>query len=657
MMQWLPRWVAGLRATIHTKLLAAFLLIALLLLSAAAVGLMALTEMNKRAQETAQLQRKIAAYRQLSHDSITQLYGVATALLQPEERRLDATLRQLKQFGYDLDRLQFLSQDEIEVMGRVRSDFEEFIKIVTGAVELIREGKSDAGRKLQLSVASPLADRLERLTNELVNKAEADLVGGIELANNAYLRSRQTVIACAIVSLILALGLGYMISWSLISPIKQMESRMSEIAIGNFANRVTIPNRDELGALAGDLNRMSEELGRLYAQVEAERENAERANLDKSRFLAAASHDLRQPMHALNLWVSNLRLALERGDDNAARGAAATIEDACKSMSASFNAILDLSKFDARGIKAELSDINLGHMLQQLHAEFAPIARQKGLALRLRLSPHGPIHVRSDLVLLGRSLRNLVGNAIKYTHQGGVVLGEIVRGDKIEIAIYDSGIGIAAEHQQDIFAEFFQVANRERDQRQGLGLGLAIVRRSVEMLDGHRLDFFSRVGRGSRFSITLPRVAITSEQILPLDRSPRSGRIPGSYVVVVDDEPRVLQGLVELLRNWGCLVEGGRSGVEVMCAVNQNERLPDLLIADLRLANGETGLDVARLLHRSMSAQTPVLILTGDPIANVALDDPRVPLKLIHKPIVDTMLREVLEDLLPARQYVCSPPP
>ena len=173
-------------------------------------------------------------------------------MLQPEERRLDATLRQLKQFGYDLDRLQFLAQDEIEVMERVRTDFEAFIKIVTRAVELIREGKSDVGRKLQLSVASPLADRLERLTNELVNKAEADLVGGIEIANNAYLRSRRTVITCAIVSLVLALGLRYMISWSLISPIKQMESRMSEIAVGNFANRVTIPNRDELGALAGD---------------------------------------------------------------------------------------------------------------------------------------------------------------------------------------------------------------------------------------------------------------------------------------------------------------------------------------------------------------------------------------------------------------------
>ncbi len=653
MIQWLPRWVAQLRATIHTKLLAAFLLIALLLLSAAAVGLNALSEMNRRAQETAQLQRKIAAYRQLSHDSITQLYGVATALLQPEEQRLDATLRQLKQFGYDLDRLQFLAQDEIAVMGRVRIDFEEFIKIVTRAVELIREGKSDAGRKLQLSVASPLADRLERLTNELVNKAEADLVGGIELANNAYLRSRQTVIVCAIVSLILALGLGYMISWSLISPIKEMESRMSEIAGGDFTNRVIIPNRDELGVLAGDLNKMSEELGRLYAQVEAERENAERANLDKSRFLAAASHDLRQPMHALNLWVSNLGVALERNDRGAARHATETIEGACKSMSASFNAILDLSKFDARGIKAELININLNQMLRQIHSELEAIAQQKGLTLRLRLSRYGPLHVRSDPVLLERSLRNLVSNAIKYTERGGVLVGEIGRGNEVEIAVVDSGIGIAVEHRQDIFSEFFQVANRERDQQKGLGLGLAIVRRSVELLEGHRLDFFSRVGRGSRFSITLPRVATTSESLAPLAISPRSGRIPGSYVVVVEDDTQVLQGLVELLRNWGCLVEGGHSGVELMRAINQNERLPDLLIADLRLANGETGLDVAGLLHRSVSTDIPVLILTGDPISDVALGEPRLPVKLIHKPIVTATLREVLEDLLPARQYVC----
>lgn len=652
MIAWLPRWVAGLRATIHTKLLAAFLLIALLLLSAAAVGVAALTEMNQRAEQMVQLQRKIAAYRQLSHDTVAQLYGVTTALVQPQERKLDATLRQLKQFGYDLDRLQFLAQDEIEVMGRVRTDFEAFIKLVTRAVDLIREGKAADGQRLQLSEASPLADRLERLTNELVNKAEADLVGGIELASVAYTRSRRTVVTCALISIVLALALGYTMSWSLISPIKQLEARMDQIAKGDFTNRVSVPNRDELGNLATDLNRMSDELGRLYAQLDAAREYAERANLDKSRFLAAASHDLRQPMHAINLWVGNLRVALDGADAASASRAAEAIEGSCKSMSASFNAILDLSRFEARGVKPEITEFNLSKMLEQLHGEFAPLARQKGLDFRLRRSTHAPLHTKSDAVLLGRVLRNLIGNAIKYTPRGGIVLGEIASASRVEIAVYDSGIGIAPQHQPNIFTEFYQVANRERDQQQGMGLGLAIVRHSVAMLDEHQLDFYSREGQGSRFSVKLPRARAPVPHALPLQSTPRSERIPGAYIVVVDDEPIVLQGLIELLRNWGCFVEGGKSGAEVLHALNQNERLPDLLITDLRLANGETGLDTARLLHQSLWTQMPVLILTGDPIAEVSLDDTRVPLKLMHKPIISSALREVLEDLLPARRFV-----
>jgi CheY-like chemotaxis protein len=357
-------------------------------------------------------------------------------------------------------------------------------------------------------------------------------------------------------------------------------------------------------------------------------------------------------MHALNLWVSNLRVALERNDRIGAGQAAATIEAACKSMSASFNAILDLSKLEAGGVKAEISEINASEMLRQMHSEFAPIAQQKGLQLRVRLSRDGPIFVRSDPVLLGRSLRNLLSNAIKYTSHGGVVFGEIARCDLLEVAVYDSGVGIADQHRHDIFAEFFQVGNQARDQQQGMGLGLAIVWRNVAMLPGHRLDFFSREGRGSRFSITLPRVAPPLVPGSELGNIPRSERIPGAYIVVVDDEPSVLQGLMALLRNWGCLVEGGRSATEVMRAINENERLPDLLIADLRLANSETGLDVARLLHQSVSAEMPVLILTGDPIAQVRLDNAKVPLKLIHKPIIASALRDVLEDLLPARHYV-----
>ncbi len=268
MVEWLPRLVARIRATIHAKLLLAFLAIVLLLIATAAVGLRALTEVNQRAEQVVQLQRKIAAYRQLNHDTTGQLYSVAAALLRADEGSLESTLRQLKQFGYDLDRLQFVAKDEIDVMARVRTDYEEFIKLVARSLESIRANRPEEGRDIQLTQARPLADRLERLTNELVNKAESDMVVSIEASHVAYAHSQRVVIGFAIGSILLALLLGYAISWSIIGPVRQMEARMQEISAGDFSKQVSIANRDELGALATDLNRMSDELGRVYGQLE-----------------------------------------------------------------------------------------------------------------------------------------------------------------------------------------------------------------------------------------------------------------------------------------------------------------------------------------------------------------------------------------------------
>ena len=268
MVVWLPRFVARIRATIHAKLLLAFLAIVLLLFATAAVGLRALTEVNQSAEQVVQLQRKIAAYRQLNHDTTGQLYGVAAALLKADEGSLESTLRQLKQFGYDLDRLQFVAKDEIEVMARVRTDYEEFIKLVARSLELIRANRAEEGRDIQLTQARPLADRLERLTNELVNKAESDMVVSIEASHAVYAHSQRVVIGFAIGSILLALLLGYAISWSIIGPVRQMEARLREIAAGDFSKQVAIANRDELGTLATDLNRMSDELGRVYGQLE-----------------------------------------------------------------------------------------------------------------------------------------------------------------------------------------------------------------------------------------------------------------------------------------------------------------------------------------------------------------------------------------------------
>ncbi len=268
LLQYLPHLIARVPATVHAKLLSAFLAIVLLLITVGAIGLLVLNHTNRRAKELVELQRKIAAYRQLQHGTTAQLYSVTSALLVPEERTLEATLRQLNQFGYDLDRLQFVAKDEAELLGEVRKDYDQFIRIVTQVVELIRDGKIAEGNQLQHTRANALAERLERRMNQLVNRAEADMVASIETNHATYTHSRWIVIGFAVGSIALALVLGYAMSWSIVAPVKQMGATFQQIAAGDFSQRATVPNRDELGTLAANLNRMTEELGGLYRQIE-----------------------------------------------------------------------------------------------------------------------------------------------------------------------------------------------------------------------------------------------------------------------------------------------------------------------------------------------------------------------------------------------------
>ncbi len=263
LLRWLPLAVARAPATVNTKLLVAFLTIVGLLIAIGAVSLAELGRLNQRAEDFVQLQRKIAAYRQIQHNTTSQLYSVATAMLEPDAATLDATLRQLNQFGYDLDRLKFVAQDEVDVLQRVRLQYEAFTAAVGEVMALVRAGNVAEGRRAQVERAGPLAERLERLTNELVNKAEADMLVRIDDSHAGYEASRRWVVGFAVGSIVLALALGYAISWSLIGPLRQMGERFDSIAAGDFTGQMSVPNRDELGALAANLNRMSEELGNL----------------------------------------------------------------------------------------------------------------------------------------------------------------------------------------------------------------------------------------------------------------------------------------------------------------------------------------------------------------------------------------------------------
>src|SRR5215813_9624238 len=253
MTQWLPRLVARLPVRVSAKLLVAFLVIAGLLITVSAVGLGVLGETNRRAEELVILHRKIAAYRQLQHDTTGQLYSVTSTLALPLEqidtRMIEAALRQLKQFGYDLDRLQYVAKDEATLLSRIQEEYNRFIQVMSEAITMIAGGRGTAARELQRTQATPLADRLERLTNELVNKAEAEMVEKVERSHDAYTTSQWLVIGFAVGSVVLALILGYALSLSLTVPVTRWEKSPWAICRSWAFMRVAVPNRDEFGTL------------------------------------------------------------------------------------------------------------------------------------------------------------------------------------------------------------------------------------------------------------------------------------------------------------------------------------------------------------------------------------------------------------------------
>jgi signal transduction histidine kinase/CheY-like chemotaxis protein len=627
-------FVSRVPARVEIKLLTAFLAIEVLLIAMGAVSLGVLSGINQRTDELIKLQRKIEAYRQVQHDATSQLYGVSAALLASDDLTLSSALRQANQFGYDVDRLQFVAKDEVELLDQFHQDYDRFTKIATDAVELIRAGRAPEAREMQAAQAAPLADRLERITNQLVNKAEADMVTGIEASNQAYVTSQWTVMGFALGSISLAVVLGYAISRSLIGPLAEVEVRLKQIASGDFSQRLHVVNRDELGALAANVNRASEELGRLYQQLEA-------ANLAKSRFLAAASHDLRQPLHALNLFVTQLRRETDQAEQ--AR-LVERIDASVAAMNELFSSLLDISKLDAGVVTPSVSDFPVDDLLKRIEMTFAAAAREKGLRLRV-ISNRA--FIRSDFILLERILLNLVSNAIRYTVGGGVMVGCRRRGDTLRIEVWDSGIGIPEDQRSSIFREFYQLPAAERDRSGGLGLGLAIVDRLCRLL-GHPIELISQLGRGSRFVVvvaTAPRRRLTEQ---PLETV--TDQTMGKLVLVIDDDALVLDSMRGALKSWGCNVVTASSGAAALACLAELERTPDLIISDYRLADGDNGIRAIERLRKALSAPVPAFLISGDTAPERLREARASGYYLLHKPVLPITLRATISQLL--KQHV-----
>lgn len=372
------------------------------------------------------------------------------------------------------------------------------------------------------------------------------------------------------------------------------------------------------------------------AELAAQKTAAEMANAAKSHFLAAASHDLRQPMHAIGLYVEAMKPLL-RG-----RQAGATLEKLAASVTALeglFNAILDVSKLDAGAVQPQWQAILLREFLRNLVSSLQMDAAHQGLDLRVRTCD---ANIYGDPQLLERILRNLISNALRYTERGGVLLSARRRGDKVLIQVRDTGEGISPDDLPRIFDEFYQAHNPARDRSQGLGLGLSIVRRLALLLD-YPLSVRSCPGKGTVFDLLVPlcEQAVISSAAQQMRSAYTSMQ---GCVAIVDDDAQVLDGLKTLLTGWGLDVVAADSS-DTLCA--QLTHAPDVLLTDWRLAQGETGQHVVnKLVAMFPGARIQVLVITGD----IAMDGQEISglsqLPALHKPVKPARLRTLLREML-----------
>jgi len=394
-------------------------------------------------------------------------------------------------------------------------------------------------------------------------------------------------------------------------------------------------------AIRYENERLIEELEREREAVALARDRAEEADRAKTRFLAAASHDLRQPLHALSLYAAALTLRASGGGPGQMAG---NIREAVESLSKLVDSLLDISKLDAGAIHPEIQLVDVGTLVERIAQDLAPVAQAKGLELRAATAE---ALVQTDPMLLERIVRNLVDNAIKYTARGRIVLAVESRGGEARIAVRDTGQGIPGAERERIFEEFYQIGNPERDRARGLGLGLAIVRRLARLL-GCEIELETAPGAGSTFAVRMPlarAAAPAGERPGPGEVAARAaqdaGALRGLHVLVLDDEPAVRTSMRALLGAWGCraTVCGGLAEAERIL----DDRAPviDVIVADLRLRQNESGIETVRSL-RARVGEVPALLVTGDTAPERLREAAASGLPLLHKPVFADALRTAM---------------
>lgn len=484
------------------------------------------------------------------------------------------------------------------------------------------------------------ANRVSSELEEIINASKAQITY-VERIAISYIVITSLIALLFVVSMVLVI-----VRMNISKPLQLLTDSINRYTplhkVEEIEDEQNILSReDELGRMGRSFNRLKKDLWEQGEGLQNAKSDAERANKAKSVFLASASHDLRQPLNAMQMYIAALQSKVK---DKEILRIIEDINSVSISTARLLNALLDVSELEVGAIKPRHEIFSVNNILISIFQSFLPLAKDKELDFRIVPSS---LYVESDSALLERILGNFMSNAIRYTDKGSVLIGCRRKGSEVSIEVWDTGCGISDDQMSLIYEDFYQVENKERDRGKGLGLGLALAKRLSDSLD-HKIDSKSSLGRGSCFSVRVDLAenkADTNQDEIFMNIM----NLSGINILLIEDDIDVLKATKQLLESWGCNVKTARNKDEVMNLIKEDPyKNPDIILADNRLPGDASGIDITYLIQEKLQTSIPCVIMTGDVERShvQGIIDQGFPVLL--KPIQPAKFRAMLSHLIQA---------
>lgn len=527
---------------------------------------------------------------------------------------------------------------------RLRDANREYNTLASKVFNNIEDGSFLMGLEIVSMVEESelaLNNELDIFVSELGLLKNASVDYALEVEKGA---SRFTILASIITICIVITIFFYIVKRNISNPLHALTDTINSISAlhdveDSEIERELMTRGDELGMVSRSFNKLKHDLSAQDKNLRIAKEEAEKANRAKSQFLAAASHDLRQPLHAMQMYTTVLKQKIRNKD---ALKIISDIEEVSISTGRLLNTILDVSKLEAGSVKPQIEVFSVNQLLNRIARNYKPLSYKKGLSMHIHPCA---LYIKSDPILLEQVVGNFISNAIRYTESGKIVVGCRRRKGKVSIEVHDSGPGIPKMHRDVIFNDFYQIHNKERDKDKGLGLGLGIVRRLSECL-GHAIEHNSKLKRGSKFSVIVETVSKNIVENYHSNENVMSvHNLKNTKVFIAEDDNTVLHATQLLLESWGCIVSYAKTASEAIQILSNCETLPDVMIIDFRLPDMNGKLLVEKINKNTQDA-IPAFFVTGEAEPDVIAKLLNNKYYVLSKPVHPAKLRSLISNLV-----------